>query len=377
MAITRRPTLADVATAAGVSRASVSNAFNRPERLSATRRSEIMAIADSLGYAGPDPAAAGLRRGRTRAIGVIIPERLNYAFSDPAGVLILDGLAEALATANSGLLLLAGDGTGGGPTPELVSSAAVDAFVSYCAARDDPVVDVLRRRRLPMVFIDEAPLPGTFAVDLDEETGSRALAEHLVALGHRNVGIITLECRPDGGSGPLSPERRASISYSVTKRRLDSVLDVLAAAGIEADNVPVYESPHNMPAEGAAAAAWLLAQTPRPTAIVCQSDQLAVGALDAARAAGLSVPRDVSVAGFDDIDAATRCNPALTTVRQPLRERGRLAGEMLIQALDGKRPRRVRLSTELVVRDSTGPAPPTGSPAQAHKEVRPRRNSSR
>ena len=352
----RRPTLADIAAAAGVSRATASNAFNRPERLSASRRAEILAIAESLRYSGPDPAAAGLRRGRTGAIGVIIPERLNYAFSDPAGALILDGLAEALATTNSSLLLLAGDGTGGGPTPGAVSSAAVDAFVSYCAASDDPVVDVLRRRRLPMVFIDEAPLPGTFAVDLDEETGSRALAAHLVALGHRQIGVITLECLPDGGSGPLSPERRAAISYSVTKRRLDSVLDVLNGAGIDALDVPVYESPHNIPTEGAVAAEWLLAQTPRPTAIVCQSDQLALGVLDAARSAGLSVPGDVSVAGFDDIDAAGRSDPPLTTVRQPLRERGRLAGEMLLQALDGKRPRRVRLRTELVVRESTGPA---------------------
>ncbi len=356
MPAARRPTLADVAAAAGVSRATASNAFNRPGKLSAARRADILAIAESLGYAGPDPAAAGLRRGRTRAIGVIIPERLNYAFSDPAGVLILDGLAEALAPTNSSLLLLAGDGTGGGPAPEAVSSAAVDAFVSYCTARDDPVVDVLRRRRLPMVFIDEAPMPGTFAVDLDEETGTRALTEHLVALGHRRVGIITLECRPDGGSGPLGPDRRGSISYSVTKRRLDAVMDVLAHAGIDAADVPMFESPHNIPAEGATAAEWLLAQTPRPTAIVCQSDQLAIGVLEAAGAAGLAVPGDLSVAGFDDIDAAGRTDPPLTTVRQPLRERGRLAGEMLLQALDGKRPRRVRLPSELVVRGSTGRA---------------------
>jgi DNA-binding LacI/PurR family transcriptional regulator len=289
----------------------------------------------------------------------VIPERLTYAFTDPAGVLILDGLAEALAPTNSGLLILAGDGTGGGPPPATVMSAAVDAFVSYCAASDDAVVDALRRRRLPMVFIDEAPLRGTFAVDLDEETGSRALTEHLITLGHRHVGVITLECRPDGASGPLTAERRASITYSVTKRRLDAVLGVLSHEGSDPDLVPVYEAPHNIPAEGAVAARWLLQQVPRPTAIVCQSDQLAIGALDAAAGAGLAVPGDVSIAGFDDIDAASRVDPPLTTVRQPLRERGKLAGELLLQALEGKRPRRVRLPTELVVRESTGPAPTT------------------
>lgn len=365
----RRPTLADIAAAAGVSRATASNAFNRPERLSPGKRTQILAIAESLGYAGPDPAAAGLRRGRTGAVGVVIPERLTYAFSDPASVLILDGLAEVLSGVKSSLLLLAGDGSGGGPPAETVASAAVDAFVCYCIARDDPALDMLRRRRLPMVFIDESPLRGTFAVDLDEETGSRALAEHLVALGHRRIGVITLECRSDGLGGPLSPERRAAISYSVTKRRLDAVLDALADAGIRSTDVPVYESPHNISAEGATAADWLLESDPALTAVICQSDVLAVGALEAARARGLDVPGDVSIAGFDDIDAASRTTPPLTTVSQPLRERGRLAGALLLAALDGKRPRRVRLPSELVVRDSTGRAPRRGGRRSAPTQL--------
>src|SRR5688572_11979720 len=305
----RRPTLVDIAAAAGVSRATASNAFNRPGRLSAATREAILAIAESLGYAGPDPAAAGLRRGRTGAVGVVIPERLTYAFSDPASLLILDGLAEVLSGVKSSLLLLAGDGSGGGPPPESVMSAAVDAFVCYCIARDDPALDVLRRRRLPMVFIDESPLPGTFAVDLDEETGSRQLAEHLIGLGHRRFGVVTLECRSDGEGGPLSPERRAAITYSVTKRRLAAVLGALDAAGIPATDVPVYEAPHNISAEGAAAASWLFDQDQAPTAIIAQSDVLAIGALDAAQARGLTVPDDVSIAGFDDIDAAVRTVP--------------------------------------------------------------------
>jgi DNA-binding LacI/PurR family transcriptional regulator len=288
---------------------------------------------------------------------VVIPERLTYAFSDPASLLILDGLAEVLSTVNSSLLLLAGDGSGGGPPPESVMSAAVDAFVCYCIARDDPALDVLRRRRLPMVFIDESPLPGTFAVDLDEEAGSRQLTEHLIGLGHRRFGVVTLECRSDGQGGPLSPERRAAITYSVTKRRLEAVLDALGSAGIHAGDVPVYEAPHNISSEGGAAAAWLLDHDLPPTAIIAQSDVLAIGALDEVRSRGLDVPGDVSIAGFDDIDAAIRTAPPLTTVRQPLRDRGRLAGELLLAALEGKRSRRVRLPSELIARESTGPAP--------------------
>lgn len=353
----KRPTLADLAAAAGVSRATASNAFNRPERLSVALRAKLLALADELGYAGPDPTAAGLRRGRVGAIGVIIDDRLTYAFSDPAAVQMLDGVAEALSEAATALLLLAGDGTGGGPSPGRVMSAAVDGFVSYCMGRDDPVVDTLRRRRLPTVFIDEPSMRGASTVDLDEEGGSAALAKHLIDLGHRRFGVVTLQCAPDGGSGPITPQRKAGISYAVVRRRLDAVLGTIASAGVDPSSALLFEPAHNVPAEGERAVAWMLQQRPRPTAIICQSDQLAIGALTACAASGLAVPGDISVAGFDDIDASRSTEPPLTTVHQPLRDRGRLAGELVLKALEGRRPRNVRLPTELVVRGSTGKAP--------------------
>jgi DNA-binding LacI/PurR family transcriptional regulator len=357
---TKRPTLADLAAAAGVSRATASNAFNRPERLSAALRTRLLSLADELGYAGPDPTAAGLRRGRVGAIGVIIADRLTYAFSDPAAVQMLDGVAEALSTTDIALLLLAGDGHGGGPAPARVMSAAVDGFVSYCLGRDDPVVDILRRRRLPTVFIDQPMMRGTSSVDLDEEGGSTALARHLLELGHRRFGIVTLQCAPDGGSGPITAQRRSAISYAVVRRRLDAVLRTVAASGVDPASVRLFEPAHNVPEEGERALHWMLEQTPRPTAVICQSDQLAIGALAAASARGLVVPRDISIAGFDDIDAGRATEPPLTTVHQPLRERGRLAGQLVLEAVTGARPRRVKLPSELVVRASTGKARRSG-----------------
>ncbi len=138
------------------------------------------------------------------------------------------------------------------------------------------------------------------------------------------------------------------------RRRLDAAIGALAEAGIEASSVLLYEPEHNVPSEGERAATWLLGQSPRPTALMCQSDQLAIGALTAASRLGIEVPGEVSIAGFDDIDAAADTNPPLTTVRQPLRERGRRAGELVLELLAGGRPRQVRLPTELVVRRSTG-----------------------
>jgi DNA-binding LacI/PurR family transcriptional regulator len=350
----RRPTLADLASAGGVSRATASNAFNRPERLSAALRHRLLALAEEIGYSGPDPRAAALRRGRVGAIGVILADRLNYAFSDPAALQILDGIAEATATADLALLLLAGDGSGGGPAPARVTAAAVDGFVSYCLGRDDPALAALARRRLPAVFVDEAPAKTIAAVDLDEEGGVRSVVEHLLDLGHRRFGIITLSCGNDPRSGPIDPQRREAINFPVVRRRLDAALDTLAEVGVDPATVLLYEPEHNIPGEGDRAAAWLLGRSPRPTVLLCQSDQLAIGALAAVTRSGLDVPGDISVAGFDDIDAARDTVPPLTTVRQPLRERGRLAGALIIELLDGARPRQLRLPTELVVRGSTG-----------------------
>jgi DNA-binding LacI/PurR family transcriptional regulator len=350
----RRPTLADLAAAAGVSRATASNAFNRPERLSAALRDRLLALAEEIGYAGPDPRAAALRRGRVGAIGVVLADRLTYAFSDPAALQILDGIAEAVAAADTALLLLAGDGTGGGPDPARVTAAAVDGFVSYCLGRDDPALAALSRRRLPAAFVDQSPGRTAAAVDLDEEGGVRALTEHLLGLGHRRFGIVTLGCCRDVRSGPVDSARRRAITFTVVRRRLDAAIGALSEAGVEASNVLLYEPAHNVPSEGEQAATWLLGQSPRPTALMCQSDQLAIGALIAASRLRYDVPDEVSITGFDDIESAAETTPALTTVHQPLRERGRLAGELVLELIAGGRPRQVRLPTELVVRGSTG-----------------------
>lgn len=336
----KRPTLADVAAAAGVSRATASNAFNRPERLSATSRARILALADELGYAGPDPKAAALRRGRVGAVGIVLADRLSDALADPAALQLLDGIAEAVDTADLDVLLLAGDGNGSGPQPARIAAAAVDGFVCYGLADGDAALAALRRRRLPVVFLDRPPIEGVGAVEVDDESGTAALADHLLGLGHRRLGIVTL---------PLG--------LPLARRRLDAALQRLAAGGVEMVSVLRHECHHSTTVEGERAAAWLLGQSPRPTALVCQSDQLALGALAWLDRCGHRVPADVSLAGFDDIAAAATAAPPLTTVRQPLHDRGRRAGGLLLEQLGGAPHQHVVLPSELVVRQSTGRAP--------------------
>jgi DNA-binding LacI/PurR family transcriptional regulator len=172
-------------------------------------------------------------------------------------------------------------------------------------------------------------------------------------LGHRHVGIIALG---RGRAGPVDAERLASMSNPVAQARLRGYAAALAEAGVPWADVPIYECARLTLADGATAALWLLGQAPRPTALLAMSDQHALGALDAAQSLGLSVPGDLSVVGFDDIPAAARAEPGLTTVSQPHMHKGERAAQLLVASLRGegaREPAVVLLPTALIVRGST------------------------
>jgi DNA-binding LacI/PurR family transcriptional regulator len=350
-----RPTLETIARHLGVSRATVSNAYNRPDQLSSALRDRVLAAAAELGYPGPDPAARGLRRGRAGAVGVLICDRLSYAFTDPAAVVTLDGLASALEGEGAGLLLLPGV-EGGGSPPDLVRNAVVDGFITYGLAADDPGLEAARARSLPLVLVDHPARRGEVAVTVDDAGGAAAVAEHLLALGHRHIAAVSFELGLDRRSGPADPARVAASTFVAPRERLVALAGALDRAGTGAASLPVWECVHNGRHDGREAATALLAGEPRPTAIVALSDELALGVLDAAADAGLDVPGDLSVTGFDDTPAAALGRPPLTTIRQPLHRKGEVAGRTLVELVAGRRPSRVRrLPTELVVRGTTGP----------------------
>jgi DNA-binding LacI/PurR family transcriptional regulator len=351
----RRPTLDTVAGAVGVSRATVSNAYNRPDQLSVELRERILFTARELGYPGPDPVARSLATRHSAAVAFMLGQGLSNAFSDPAVSVLLDGLASTVDGHDHCLVLLSGN-EAGGPRPETVSRAQADVVVVYSLPDDAPALTAVRARGLPIVVIDQPVLPETARVEVDDVGGARAAAKHLLGLGHRRFGVITFALRPGGHTGLVDARRRTEASFRVTRDRLTGYLDALAEAGIDADDVPVWEASSSSRELGRAGARWLLRQDPRPTALLCQSDELAFGVLQAARDLGLSVPGNVSVTGFDDVPAAECADPPLTTVRQPLVDKGRRAGELALRLLDGGRPGQpVRLDVELVTRGSTAP----------------------
>ncbi|MGW4524475.1 LacI family DNA-binding transcriptional regulator [Amycolatopsis sp. NPDC004378] len=347
----RRPTLDDVAGAVGVSRATVSNAYNRPDQLSAQLREEVLRVASELGYAGPDPTARSLATSRTGAIAVLLDTSLSTAFSDPALSLTLDALARVVDPHGHALLLLPG-GPSGGPPAARVLAAQADIAVAYSLADGAPALDAVRARGLPLVVVDQPLLPGAARIGCQDRLGAALAARHLVSLGHRRFGIFAACSRVTPGGGSLSATSAAQAAFHDTRERLAGYVSALGSAPA------AVEEAAGLSAESAMAGAFaLLGRSPRPTAVLCMSDQLALAVLAAAAQLGIGVPDELSVVGFDDSPPAAWSSPPLTTVRQDLAAKGRIAGELVLGLLNGDPvPEPAEVPVSLVVRGSTGPA---------------------
>jgi DNA-binding LacI/PurR family transcriptional regulator len=353
-------TLKDVAAAAGVSRTTVSNAYNRPGKLSAAVREHVLAAARELGYPGPDPVARGLRTGRVGALGVLLAEALTFAFDDPAAVLLLRGVAEVGQLADVGLSLLPSPPerpTGAATATQAVMRSAVDGFLVYQLPDDHPSVPALLARGLPTVVVDGPDLEGIPFVGVDDRGGARQAAEHLLSLGHRRIGVLVDRIAADAYRGPVDRSRLGAAGFRAGHLRLAGYADALRAAGLAWEATPVHECGVPDLASGHAGASALLDRAPELTAILATTDLLARGAIQAARERDLPVPEALSVVGFDDLPDTA--GAGLTTVRQPLADKGRIAARLLLRALEGVDipASRVELPTQLVVRGSTAPPP--------------------
>jgi DNA-binding LacI/PurR family transcriptional regulator len=348
-----RATLATVAARLGVTAMTVSNAYNRPEKLSAALRERIFAVAAELGYPGPDPVARSLRRGRTGAVGLLLGERLTYAFDDPSAVEFLAGLAGGCALADANLLLLSA-GAGWPADTRVVDDAAVDAFVIWATPDGHPLIDAVRARGLPVVVHGGPRLPGVPFVSIDNRAAARAVMAHVLSTGRREVAVVSFPFAGRRGARLRPGPDRSEATHLVTRDRLDGFADALAEAGVDWSGVPVYEVAVNDHRQGQAAAAALLDAGHRPEAIVTMADQLACGVLRAAADRGIPVPDELAVTGWDDSRAATDVRPALTTVRQSLRDQGFACARAILDLPPADPGPAPADRWELVTRDSTG-----------------------
>jgi DNA-binding LacI/PurR family transcriptional regulator len=323
----------------------VSNAFNRPDQLSPELRERVLATARELGYGGPDPGARALSRGKTGSVGVILDAPLTLAFSDPAAVQLLHGVAKVCEERELGMTLVPRIT---GKDADLVRSALVDGFVVSCSGEDDPRMDAIVERRLPFALIDHDPDSARLTVNIDDRAAARATAEHLTRLGHRRFGVVLGWDIPY----PTADEALQTMRYHVDRERLNGWREGVEQAGVRWADVALASAPGFNTETGRLAGGKLLDRAERPTAIVCTSDVMALGVIQAAKERGVAVPQQLSVAGFDDTPDAARAG--LTTVRQPHQEKGAAALRLL---LGEQQHASVLLPTEFLPRSSTGPTP--------------------
>lgn len=337
-ASTRRPTIFDVARISGVSYSTVSRVVNGHANVKPATRARVQAAMAELGYVAHVTARA-LASGRTQTIGLLARGIDNPFFSA-----VIKGVDQEVSEADYDLLLCTTHSRSEqeGEYVARLSHGMVDGLLIVVPTALPDYVSQLRAVRYPFVLIDhDSDAPGCTMVNAANRAGTREGIDYLIGLGHRRIGFIT--GRPDVGSA---------------MQRLEGYGDALRAAGLPRDDDLVLSGDF-MEERGYAATLELLALRRPPSAIFASSDTAAFGVLSAARDAGLRVPEELSVLGFDDIVEAAWFGAGLTTVRQPLREMGRVAVQRLIALLaDPSRPsERVVMATELVVRHTTAPPP--------------------
>jgi LacI family transcriptional regulator len=333
----RRPTMRDIARLAGVSVATVSRVINNRAGVAPETRDAVLEQLRAHHFT-TNRGARGLSLGRTGFVGFTMPFiRADYFAS------ILAGAVEAAYERDMRVALCATHSEHDREVSllEQLMDGATDGAIILLPEETSDELDRLRARRYPFVVADPrlSLPPGIPAVSAAHRAGAKAATDHLLELGHRRIAHV---------SGPRG--------WVATEERIEGFNAALAAAGVLPSPELVLEGDFESPSGYAAGRALLDLRAP-PTAVFASNDNMAFGALQAARERGLSVPDDLSVVGFDDADLATIVSPALTTVRQPLAELGRTSVSLLMRLIEGRRFEglRVELAGRLVVRESTGP----------------------
>ncbi|MCR2808273.1 MULTISPECIES: LacI family DNA-binding transcriptional regulator [unclassified Microbacterium] len=342
----RRPTINDVARRAGVSPSTASVVFSGKTAVSDATRQRVLDAAGSLGYTGPDPRAASLRRGRSGIVGVVFEEHLGAAFLDPVKTLMMDGLTDGVASLGAGLLLLR-DRAPLGTEPSLTTAPLDAAVLVGCSGMLRESLDAVQARGIPVVVIEGDAGDGIPQIQLDNREAQRQAASHVRTLGHTRVALVTLPAHAGWVRGRLGPE--AAITVDVTRERLAGAREVFPDA-------PAYAAQGSSIDEGLAAGRALLADPiTRPTAVLAQSDLLAAGVIRAADELGLRVPEQLSVTGFDGIVVDGLAPYRLTTLVQPAAEKGRAAGQAVAAMLAGQPAASIRFTCVFRVGNTTGP----------------------
>ena len=329
--------LKDVAERAGCSIATASRVLNDNPSVGEAERDRVLSAAAQLGYV-PNNSARALRSQNTRLVGAIIPT-LDHAIY----ARMVDGLQLRLEKAGMSVIISSSgyDLERERTQARILVARGVEAVVLVGAEHHPETTEYLKRAGVRQIYTYTiTPGAGDAAIGFDNFEAAQAAARYLLELGHRRFGMI---------AGVTQGNDRARL-------RRDGFLAALRKAGIAAREVVVIEAPYNIEL-GRVAMQSLMQTHPRPTAVFCGSDILAAGAVRSCHGSGLSVPRDVSIMGFDNLEIAELVLPELTTLNVPLKEMGEAAAETVLRLAQGEASSIVDIPLRLIVRQSTGPAP--------------------
>ena len=330
------PTLHDVARRAGVSTATVSRVLNEPALVTESTRELVLGIVEELGYT-PHFGGRALASNRSNTIGAVIPTMDNAIFARG-----LQAFQETLADAGVTLLVASSSYDDKREFEQIraLVSRGIDGLLLIGSARPEETYEFLNRRRMPYVLTwNYRPDRNVCYVGFDNRAAAQSMARAVIERGHRRIAMI---------AGITASNDRAS-------DRVDGVRDALDEAGLSGRELPVVEAVYSL-SGGRRACAALLEREPRPTALICGNDVLAVGAITLAKSRNLRVPDDISITGFDDIELAEAVEPGLTTVHVPHRRMGEAAARALLAVLEGEaNGQGLELETRLVVRQSLAP----------------------
>lgn len=318
--VSKRPTIKDIARESGYSKTAVSFAFNAPSRISEKACRQILETAERLGYI-PDPMARNFSLRRHLSIGFLLPQVVQFSLQNPYTLQVVLGIGNVCEKYGYTLTLIP-------PLhksiTEAVRNAAVDGLITMGMQVEMEIVSVMQTRLLPYVTIDGTPDAQMPSVNIDDEQACYEMMHMVLEAGHRNIAFVSLS--EDAFASPAKAE-------SVPNKRMRGYRRAMAEAGLALDASQVLVSECTME-DGIRIGKTILALENKPTCVVAMSDIVAIGCILACNQAGLRVPDDISIVGFDNIDESSYIVPQLTTVDQPAKEKGRLAAEALFTMIN-------------------------------------------
>lgn len=324
MANQKNWTLKSIANELGVSNATVSNAFNRPDQLSEKKRIEILEACAKLGYYGPNKAAQSLRKGKFNIVALVLPDSLEYMVSDPVASEFMTGVSSILEKEQINILLFSG-------SSESINNVVdfVDGFICYGQPRQSNLIEQLKQSKKKVVTVD-FNIERKAAVSVNNEQAAYEVAKKALSGGNKQVAIMGLRLLDTRLTCRVYDQPDIDVSSSISHQRLQGYHRAITETDAELLPDRTWNIPESNGHFAQIATREALSSSPRPSVMLCMSDLIALTVIREALEQGIKIPEELKVVGFDGIEEGQRNVPQLTTVHQNSAQKGKLAAEMFL-----------------------------------------------